>query len=236
MAIGKLLAQGGWAMWPIYLCSLLGLAVCFQSLVRFQAIRARKLPWLREVLVLLDRGELDKALIKCADYRHPVAHVIACSAQLLNLRPERVESEARRVASLELQRFEAPLPLLSFIAQVAPLLGLLGTVIGMVQMFLGLQTSGMANVNASQLSSGIWQALLTTAGGLMVAAPTLAAHLYFSTRVERFRHQLEDAIEQFLSISPLSPQQKTPGDNQPHKVSAQSIVFVEKLVEKEARR
>ena len=164
MAIGKLLEQGGWAMWPIYLCSLIGLAVSFQSLVRFQAIRARKLPWLTGVLSLLERGELDAALLECANVRHPAAHVLACSAQLINLRPERVESEARRVASLELQRFEAPLPLLSFIAQVAPLLGLLGTVIGMGQMFLGLQSSGMVNVNASQLSSGgrMWQTMCLT--------------------------------------------------------------------------
>ncbi len=73
----------------------------------------------------------------------------------------------------EIQRLEKNLALLSFIAQVAPLLGLLGTVLGMVDLFIGLQGSGLSNVDVSALSSGIWKALLTTAAGLMVAVPTL---------------------------------------------------------------
>ena len=72
--------------------------------------------------------------------------------------------------SLELQQYERGLSLISFIAQVAPLLGLLGTVFGMVEMFYGLQKAGLANVDAAALSSGIWKALLTTAAGLIVAA------------------------------------------------------------------
>jgi len=89
--------------------------------------------------------------------------------------------------------------LLAFITQVAPLLGLLGTVLGMVKMFFSLQQAGMSNVDVSLLSSGIWQALLTTAAGLMVAAPSLAAHSYLSTRLEHFRFHLKDSVERLLT-------------------------------------
>jgi biopolymer transport protein ExbB len=73
-------------------------------------------------------------------------------------------------------------------------------------MFYGLQQAGLSNVDASALSSGIWQALLTTAAGLIVAAPTLAAYMYLTSRVERLRQQMSDAVTQLLHM--LAPSTK----------------------------
>ncbi|TNE46530.1 MAG: MotA/TolQ/ExbB proton channel family protein [Deltaproteobacteria bacterium] len=206
--LGKLLQQGGWAMWPIYFCSLVALVVFIQRWMLFREIRAKSLPWLDDVLLLVRRRQYNAAISECESHEHPVAHVLSRATDVYHERPDRVAAEAERVGLLEIERYERFLPLLSFIAQVAPLLGLLGTVIGMVKMFLGLQSAGLGNVNASQLASGIWQALLTTAAGLIVAAPTLAAHLYLSTRVDHFRTQLRDAVERFLTAlpSPLARQ------------------------------
>jgi biopolymer transport protein ExbB len=114
-------------------------------------------------------------------------------------RPDRAEAEARRVGSLEIQKAESYLPLLSFIAQAAPLLGLLGTVLGMVDLFLGLQSSGLREVDVSLLSSGIWKALLTTAAGLTVAVPTLAAYSYLAHRADGLRLQVTDLVQQLLT-------------------------------------
>lgn len=204
MNLGQLLGQGGWAMWPIYLCSILALVVFFQRWLLFREIRSRQLPWLKDVLSLVGQRRFDAAIAECENHQHPVAHVLSQAGQVGLRRPERLQAEALRVGNLEIQRYERFLPLLSFVAQVAPLLGLLGTVLGMVKMFLGLQNAGLANVNASALASGIWQALLTTAAGLIVAAPTLAAHLYLTLRVDRFRAQLSDAVEQFLTVWPAN--------------------------------
>jgi biopolymer transport protein ExbB len=200
--LGQLLQQGGWAMYPIYVCAVLGMVLFLQRLLVFRKIRSRKLPWLRDVLEHVRRGEIDKALSLCASISHPISRVLASALQMHRHRPDRVQSEAERVGRQELDSYERFLPMLSFIAEVAPLLGLLGTVIGMVQMFYGMQGSGMSNVNASALSSGIWKALLTTAGGLIVAAPGLGAHLLLSEWVERFRRQMVDSIEQLLTALP----------------------------------
>lgn len=208
-SLGNLLAQGGWAMWPIYLCSLIALGVFVQRWLLYREIRALQLPWLPKVLLMIRNQQVDAAIAECENHRHPVAHVLSQASRVFHVRPDRVAAEAERVGHRELQKYENYLPLLSFIAQVAPLLGLLGTVLGMVEMFLGLQNSGIANVNASALASGIWQALLTTAAGLIVAAPTLAAHLYLTHRVDSFRGQLRDAVEQFLTALPVSPQGQT---------------------------
>ncbi len=203
MNLGELLRQGGWAMWPLYLCSFIALIVFFQRWLLFREIQTRELSWLKGVLALVKQHRFDAAIAECENHRHPIAHVLSQTGQVGIQRSDRLEAEAERVGNLEIQRYESFLPLLSFIAQVAPLLGLLGTVLGMVKMFLGLQNSGLANVNASALASGIWQALLTTAAGLIVAAPTLAAHLYLTSRVDRFRMQLSDAVQQFMTAWPM---------------------------------
>ncbi|MCB9645410.1 MAG: MotA/TolQ/ExbB proton channel family protein [Deltaproteobacteria bacterium] len=96
---------------------------------------------------------------------------------------------------------EAYLALLAFIAQAAPLLGLLGTVLGMVELFLGLEGAGLRDVDTSLLSAGIWKALLTTAAGLGVAVPTLAGHAYLASRVDLFRLALVDAVERLITAA-----------------------------------
>jgi biopolymer transport protein ExbB len=202
MTLGQLLAQGGLAMWPIYLCSVVALVVFAQRLLLYRTIRPSRLLWLDQMLELLHQRDWRSAIKLCRTEDHPVARVFLGSLKMLNHRPDRVTSEAERLGNRELEYLERYLSLLGFIAQVAPLLGLLGTVLGMVKMFLELQSGGMSNLDASALASGIWQALLTTAAGLIVAAPTLAGYLYLSSRIDRFRHQLRDAVTQFLSAIP----------------------------------
>lgn len=202
MSLGQLLSQGGWAMYPIYLCSFVALFLFCERFFLFWQIRARDLIWLPTVLTKVEQRDWRTAQEYCGAVSHPIASVLQASLEMRQKRPDRVEAEAQRVGQQQLDRFERFLPLIAFIAQVAPLLGLLGTVIGMVRMFYGLQQAGMANVDASALSSGIWQALLTTAAGLIVAAPTLAAYVYLTARVDRFRNQMTDAVTQLLNSLP----------------------------------
>lgn len=86
--------------------------------------------------------------------------------------------------------------------QVAPLLGLLGTVLGMIDLFTGFQQGGNSNINLTELSAGIWKALITTAAGLTIAVPTLAAHSYLSSRVDNVRFELSDLIQRILYAIP----------------------------------
>jgi len=189
-------------MVPIYLCSIIALFVFTQRFFLFWSIRNKHGSWFGSFLNNIEEQNFEAALNTCQDSTHPVAKVLTVATQTAMQRPDRVKAEAERVGMAELQKYERFLPLLSFIAQVAPLLGLLGTVLGMVKMFYGLQGDGLANVNASALSGGIWQALLTTAAGLIVAAPTLGAHLYLTSKVDILRSQLRDAVERLLTALP----------------------------------
>ncbi len=202
MNLGALLLQGGWAMAPILLCSLVALAVFLRKLIQFRVEGLGDVSWLAGAIDHVRQGDLAGARTHCADVRHPAARVVGAVAGTLLVRPERAEPEAIRVGKRELSRLEDLLGLLAFIAQVAPLLGLLGTVIGMVDLFAGLGAVGGTQVDASRLSSGIWKALLTTAAGLMVAVPALAAHTWLTSRIDRVRAVMGDALQQVLTAAP----------------------------------
>jgi biopolymer transport protein ExbB len=189
----QMLATAGWTMVPLYLCSLAALAVILKKSIEFWRHKVSAtdvLPLSREAL---RRGGLDDVRATCAEDDSPLGRVIGVAAAALQDDPEHAEREASRAAVQELDRYESWLSLLSFIAQVAPLFGLLGTVIGMVELFGSMQAAG-AEVSTTTLSGGIWKALLTTAAGLMIAIPTLGAHLWFTRRLEVLQHAMEIGV------------------------------------------
>ncbi|MCX4242478.1 MotA/TolQ/ExbB proton channel family protein [Paraliomyxa miuraensis] len=198
MSMRELLEQGGLAMYPIYGCSMLALAIFVHKLIELRQAGLHRVGWLDGVLAHVRADDYGAAQDACRGPRHPGARVVQAVCRALDKRPEQAESEAKRVGSLELQRLERRLGMLSLLAQIAPLLGLLGTVLGMVDLFMGLQGIEQANLAISDLASGIWKALLTTAAGLTVAVPTLAAHVYLSTRVDDLRLQLGDMVARVL--------------------------------------
>jgi biopolymer transport protein ExbB len=202
-------------MVPIYACSVVALAVFLRKLFELRRARATDMAWLEPVIRHLEEGDLGAAAAACADTAHPAARAVEAALRVAKRRPDRIEAEATRVGSIQVQRAERHLGLLSFIAQVAPLLGLLGTVVGMVRLFLDLESSPGV-VDAAQLSAGIWQALLTTAAGLIVAVPTLAGYSYLAWRSDAFRLSLHDAVERALTAAPArgarAPQRAGPAE------------------------
>lgn len=189
-------------MVPIYLCSVIAVAVFLKKWWDIRAARLREMSWVAPMLEHVRAGRFTDARGAAAETPNRAGKVAQATLRIMDIRPTRAEAEARRVGSLELQRLESQLPLLSFIAQVAPLLGLLGTVLGMVELFVGLQGAGLSNVDVGQLSSGIWKALLTTAAGLCVAVPALAAHTWLTSQSETFRLLVSDVVQQILNEAP----------------------------------
>ncbi|HJL41170.1 MAG TPA: MotA/TolQ/ExbB proton channel family protein [Myxococcales bacterium LLY-WYZ-16_1] len=199
MALGDLLRLGGWTMVPILASSGVALMVFLGKAWEFRSFRGSDLRWFDRVLERVRSGHRASVPDELEGAAHPAARVIAASLRVHVARPDRVEAEARRVGTLEVQRAEAYLGVLAFIAEAAPLLGLLGTVLGMLDLFRSLQQAGLEQIDLGLLSSGIWQALLTTAAGLAVAVPTLAAHGYLVSRADRLRVQIGDCVQQMLT-------------------------------------
>lgn len=203
----EMIRAGGWVMIPILLCAVAALAITVE---RFWTLRQQEVippglgkevrEWAtgrniepKHIEVLRRNSPLGELLAAGLDVRHKPRDVIK----------ERIEDVGRHV----IHRLERFLPSLGTIASVAPLLGLLGTVIGMIKMFLDILVTGVGDAN--QLAGGIGQALITTAAGLCVAIPALIAHRYLRSKVndlviemEQQAMQLVDALDESTSSKP----------------------------------
>lgn len=185
----ELLIAGGWVMWPILACSAIALAIILE---RFWTLRTRAVlpPGLgQEVREWAAQHKLDPAHVEALRHNSPLGELLAAALEVRH-RPrevikERIEDVGRHVVH-QLERF---LNTLGTISGIAPLLGLLGTVIGMIKMFFGILEHGVGDV--AQLAGGIGQALITTAAGLCVAIPALMFYRYFRGRVLEYVIEME---------------------------------------------
>lgn len=134
--------------------------------------------------------------------KHPIKKVLAAAIAGMsnsNLNIEHVQDEVTRIAKQELNRMRTYLKTLEIIATLSPLLGLLGTVLGMIKAFQQLQKAG-AQVDPAALSGGIWEALLTTAVGLIVAIPAVIAFNWLDKKVANYRHIMEDYVTRVFAV------------------------------------
>ena len=185
----ELVKAGGWPMIPLLLLAVLALAIVVE---RFWSLRRKEImpPGLgEEVRNWAVRGQLEPAHIESLRRTSPLGELLAAALDVRN-RPreqirERIEDTGRHVV----HRMEKFLNTLGSIASAGPLLGLLGTVVGMIQMFLGIQDSGLGDVN--QLAGGIGKALVCAATGMIVAIPALWAHRYFRGRIGGYIVEME---------------------------------------------
>jgi biopolymer transport protein ExbB len=186
----KLFIQGGPIMWPILLASIVALTVVIERLVFIFRERMRREPeTVDRILAEVERGRIDRAIAAGQKTRDFVARTLTYA---LRHRTERSVSAALlRGAGIELERFNRGLAVLDTIITLAPLLGLLGTVTGMIHSFglLGAQELGAPTA----ITGGIAEALIATAFGLGVAIIALLPFNYLNTRLEEARHHIQDA-------------------------------------------
>lgn len=181
--------------------SVLALAVVLLKFYQFSVTGARERRGAREAVALFRGGRPGEALIRAQSARGVAAAVVALAlrGRLRGSLPDAmVREEALRAAGDHLETLRSHLRILEVIASLAPLLGLFGTVLGMIEAFQQLEAAG-AQVNPSVLSGGIWEALLTTAVGLAVAIPTVALLNVFERTVDRLAHDLESLVSQLFT-------------------------------------
>jgi biopolymer transport protein ExbB len=184
-----LLERGGILMYPLLLLSIVALWIFLERLYHLRRADSRAASLFDEVNTLLLRGDRDRALHLAREHPGPVAAVFAALLQQPSGEKADLEELAAMQGRKELQRLTRRLPLLYLIAGVAPLIGLLGTVLGLVKAF---QKVAMAQgvVNPSLLADGIWEALLTTVAGLMIAIPAALFHHYLDQQVKAYTFEI----------------------------------------------
>ncbi len=198
----ELLAKGGIVMAILAGLSVYVVAVVLFKVWQFMTSSATNMQFVDKVMVYVKHGELAEGGRMLGAVKGPVAKVmrvaIACVMNRKMSRKSR-EQEVARVGSAELRYLESHMRGLEMVATTAPLLGLLGTVMGMVAAFSTIGTAG-TRIDPSMLADGIWEALLTTVAGLIVAIPALASHYVIDSQIEKVRAAMKDVTVQILSV------------------------------------
>lgn len=187
---------GGPTMYVLLAFSVIGLAIILLKLGQFAAARIGSRKFIEEALSEVRAGRVDAALSILHRAKNPIARVMETAlwgeAQP-RLEEATVREETARVAGKQLETLRGHLRGLEVIASLSPLLGLFGTVLGMIAAFQQLQDAG-SRVDPAILSGGIWEALLTTAAGLAVAIPAVLALNWLERIIDRLAHDMEDAV------------------------------------------
>ena len=194
----ELVKAGGWLMWPIIACSVIAMAIVVERLWIYRRRRVLPTNLVAQIWQLHQKNELTAAHIQTVRKSSPLGRILA--AGLMNrmhareVMKEAIEEEGRQVVH-ELERY---LNTLGTIANISPLLGLLGTVIGMIKVFAAITTSGVGNPGV--LAGGISEALITTAAGLSVAIPAVIFHRYLSGKVDRIVLSMEEQALKMVEV------------------------------------
>ena len=193
-----LFKAGGWTMVPIAICSLIAMAIIVERVWALKRERILPKHLVAQVWTWIKNGQFDKSKMRDLKNSSELGEVL--TAGLLNHQYGRESmkasiDEAGRAVVVRLERY---LNTLGSIALVAPLLGLLGTVIGMIKVFTVMRVEGVGNADA--LAGGISEALITTAAGMAVAIPTLVLHRHFIRRVEELVTDMEQEALKMVDV------------------------------------
>jgi len=194
----EIIRAGGWIIWPIILCSVFAMAIIGE---RFWALQRKKVVpkgLVAQVWKWLKDGKLDKQRLNLLRKNSPLGQILAAGLANKSNNRETMKASIEDASSQVIHDLEKYLNALGTIAEIAPLLGLLGTVTGMIRMFAAVGEVGLGNPMV--LSSGLSEALLTTAAGLTVAIPAFIFYRYFRGLVDELVLSLEQEASKLIDV------------------------------------
>ena len=195
-----LMIEGGAFMWPLLAGSIIDLTIIILKIVQIQRVQLGQVGFVKPITQAVARGHYFQAIDKLRQSLHPVARAMGeaiIAGQDITLQEEARERLVNRVGILEIRKLQSYLRGLEIVANLSPLIGFLGTIIGIMNTFAA-QEAVITNVNPGPLADGIWQPLLTTAFGLLIAISALGALYWFEGRIERTRRLMQDATVEIL--------------------------------------
>jgi biopolymer transport protein ExbB len=194
----ELFKAGGWLMFPLFACSVIAIAIIAERFWSLQTKRIAPPELITQIWQWLRYNQVDKDRIKSLQNNSPLGRILAAGLAERNaprdITKESIEDTGRHVTAL----MEKNLNTLGTIAAISPLIGLLGTVVGMIKVFAVITTEGVGNPET--LAGGISEALITTAAGLVVAIPSVIFYRYFRGKINRLVVNMEEQAMQLIEI------------------------------------
>lgn len=181
--------KGGFLMYPIFICSLIAITIFFERMFYLKSIKTKSKRFVLRVKNLVKKGSIELAVSACRKSPTPISQIMLAGLMKFGRGRDEMKEAIEDMANQEIPVLEKNLSTLSTIGNITPLLGLLGTVFGMVKAFNVIAVMGVGKPEA--LAGGISEALLTTAFGLSIAIPTIVVYNYLSHRVDKLIRDME---------------------------------------------
>lgn len=192
----ELFYKGGPVMWPLLMLSLVALIFIIERFIHYRKAQINTDDFLKKMTKVLREGNFKQALKICEDTRGPIASILKSGLLKIDKGRAEVERAIEQAGGLEMARLERGLMALASVSNIAPLLGFLGTVTGMINSFDAIAKQGLND--PSLVASGISEALITTATGLAIAIPVVAAYNFFTAKVNRMVLEMEESTAVLL--------------------------------------
>jgi len=191
--------KGGFIMWPILLSSIIGLAVSIDRFIMLRKAKINVPAFMVRIRGFIKKKDISGAISYCMQEKSPVANIVRKGLKKYKYGHDRVKDAIENAGSQEVSKLEKGLSVLASVAGIAPLLGFLGTVTGMIQAFMTIQDLAGA-ANPSDLAGGIWEALITTAFGLIIGIPAFALYNYFLSAVKKLVGEMETVANDVIDV------------------------------------
>lgn len=200
LSFWELSLKGGWMMVPILLLSVLAIYIFFERYFVIQKASKMDNHFMEQITRFIKDGKISEALSFCDGYNHPVAHMMKKGISRIGRPLNDVNTAIENVGKLEVVKLEKGLTTVATTAGAAPMLGFLGTVMGMIRAFYDMASVEGGNINVSLLSNGIYTAMVTTVAGLMVGILAYLAYNFLVARVEKVVNKLEVSTMEFMDV------------------------------------
>ena len=194
----SLLQKGGWIMYPLYILLVIAIFVFIERVLAIKKAGAMDPKFMFIIKDHILSGNIDAAKSMAKNADNPVAKMIEKGIMRIGKPIESVEKSMENVGKLEMYSMERNLNILSLIAGIAPMFGFLGTIVGMVQLFYGIASTGEYTLNT--IAGGIYTKMITSATGLIIGLIAYVGHNYLSTQIDKTANKMETASADFLDI------------------------------------
>jgi biopolymer transport protein ExbB len=199
MNLIDLYIKGGWIMHLLVLLSIVALFIFIQRLLIIRRANRKNEGFMNRIKDYIHDGKIESALNLCRKTKSPSSRMIEKGITRLGRPMSDVLVAIENVGNIEVAKLEKGLPIMATIAAIAPMLGFLGTVTGMVRAFFDMANAG-TNADITLLSNGIYEALITTVGGLIVGIPVLFGHNYLVSQVDNVVNSMESRTMEFMDL------------------------------------
>lgn len=199
MNLIEMFFKGGTMMWPILIGSIIAVAITIEKFISIKKSKVNVTAFTIKIRTILKKKDIAGAINYCLEEKTPIANIIRRGLKKYKFGRKRVTEAIEAAGKIEIGKMEKGLSTLATIAGAAPMLGFLGTVTGMISAFMRIQEL-QGSASPADLAGGIWEALITTAFGLIVGIPALALYNYFLSIVNKNVLEMERIANEILDV------------------------------------